>query len=433
MNFRLTYIYKLIIYNDAQSRSVYFCKINIYQISSKQMPNLESKIKKNSGKILLIAGILCIAINLRPALAGVGPLIEDIRKDTGLSNALLGLLTTLPLLAFGVVSTLTPLFTKRFGIGGTLFGAMILLTVGIGIRSINWVPALYMGTLLLGIAIAFGNVLLPSLTKRNFSENSGSITSLYSSVMALGASLAAGISVPLADGMGLGWRNSLGVWAVLSLIAVSIWMPQVSRLKKSAPTRSFTNAMKNLTRSRLAWQVALFMGLQSLTFYVMLAWLPAILQSRGYDASYSGWMLSLCQATGILGSLIIPTLAGKKKDQQGIVVFLVIIEIIGLIGLIFPQLGDVAIWVSLIGFVLGGTFGLALLFIVLRSQNAESATELSGMAQSIGYIVAATGPILFGSIFDLTASWTYPLILLFIIAFLKLYMGLGAAKEGKVQ
>lgn len=396
------------------------------------MPTDQVQPSKPITNTLLIVGVLCIAINLRPALAGVGPLIEDIRKATGLSNSLLGLLTTLPLLAFGVVSTLTPLFTKRFGIGGTLFGAMILLTIGIGIRSIDWVPALYIGTLLLGIAIAFGNVLLPSLTKRNFSENSGFITSLYSSFMALGASLAAGFSVPLADDMELGWRGSLGIWAILALLAVFIWMPQLSRLKKSAPTRSFTDAMKNLTSSRLAWQVALFMGLQSLTFYAILAWLPAILQSRGYDASFSGWMLALCQAMGILGSLVVPILAGKKRDQRGIVVFLIVTEVVGLVGLILPQLGTVAIWVSLIGFVLGGTFGLALLFIVLRSQNAESATELSGMAQSIGYFVAATGPILFGSIFDFTGSWTYALMLLLVIAFLKLMMGLGAARPGNV-
>lgn len=396
------------------------------------MSSDQTQPSKEIKNTVLIVGILCIAINLRPALAGVGPLIEDIRASTGLSNSSLGLLTTLPLLAFGLVSTLTPLFTKRFGIGGTLFGAMILLAIGIGIRSIDWVPALYIGTLLLGVAIAFGNVLLPSLAKRNFSENSGFITSLYSSVMALGASLAAGISVPLAERMGLGYRGALGVWALVALLAVLIWMPQLYRLKKSAPTRNFLSAMKNLTRSRLAWQVALFMGLQSLTFYVILAWLPAILQSRGYDADFSGWMLSLCQATGILGSLVVPTLAGKKKDQRSIVVFLVVTEVVGLLGLVLPQLGGVAIWVSLIGFVLGGTFGLALLFIVLRSQSAESATELSGMAQSIGYFVAATGPILFGSIFDFTGSWTYALMLLFVIAAIKLMMGLGAGKQGKV-
>ncbi|MCG2462330.1 MFS transporter [Flavobacteriaceae bacterium F89] len=396
------------------------------------MPVTDSDGKSKSTKILLIAGILCIAINLRPALASVGPLIEDIRKDTGLSNSLLGLLTTLPLIAFGVVSTLTPLFTRRFGIGGTLLGAMALLTLGISVRSIAWVPALYFGTMLAGIAIAFGNVLLPSLTKRNFESNSGLVTSLYSSFMAIGASLAAGLSVPLAYGLNLGWRHSLWVWAVLAVIAFFVWLPQLKHLKKSKPTGSYLLAMKKLGKSRLAWQVALFMGLQSLTFYVILAWLPAILQSRGYDASFSGWMLSLSQATGILGSLIIPIFAGRKRDQRMIVLVLLVLEFVGLVGLLLPQFGWPALWIGMIGFELGGTFGLALLFIVLRSHNADSATELSGMAQSIGYLVAATGPIVFGSVFDLTGAWAYPLILLFIVSFLKLYTGLLAGKPGKV-
>lgn len=389
--------------------------------------------RRKSADILLIAGILCIAINLRPALASVGPLIEDIREDTGLSNGLLGLLTTLPLVMFGVVSTLTPLFTRRFGIGGTLLGAMALLSLGIGIRSIAWVPALYFGTFLFGIAIAFGNVLLPSLTKRNFESNSGFITSLYSAFMAIGASMAAGVSVPLAHDLDLGWRGSLGVWGILALLAFFVWLPQLRRLKKSRSKQGYIEAMKSLGKSPLAWKVALFMGLQSMTFYVVLAWLPAILLSRGYDVSFSGWMLSLSQATGILGSLAVPILVGKKRDQRGIVLFLAIVEAIGLVGLLLPQLGWIALWVSLIGFVLGGTFGLALLFIVLRSHDVESATELSGMAQSIGYTVAATGPIVFGSIFDLTGSWTYPLLLLFVILGLKLLMGLGAGKTGKLD
>lgn len=396
------------------------------------MSKIQTDYPKKSRQTLLIVGIIFIAINLRPALASVGPLVEDIRRATGLSNALLGLLTTLPLIAFGVVSTLTPLFTRRFGIGGTLLGAMALLAVGIGIRSIDWIPALYLGTLLFGIAIALGNVLLPSLTKRNFEGNSGFVTSLYSSFMALGASLAAGLSVPLADDAGLGWRGSLSVWALLAAAAFFVWMPQVPKLKKSKPKQGFLDAMKKLTRSRLAWQVALFMGLQSMTFYIVLAWLPAIIQGRGHDATFAGWMLSLSQATGILGSIAVPTWAGKKKDQRGIVAVLVALEIIALLGLLFPQWGLIPLWMSLIGFVLGGTFGLALLFLIMRSHDTEGATELSGMAQSIGYVIAATGPVIFGSIYDWTGGWTYPLLFLFLVAALKLLMGLGAGRPGKI-
>tara|TARA_R110000765_G_scaffold175519_1_gene280390 strand:+ start:6005 stop:7195 length:1191 start_codon:yes stop_codon:yes gene_type:complete len=394
----------------------------------------ESQLKnsKKTTNYLLIVGIIFIALNLRPALASVGPLIEEIRESTGLSNTLLGLLTTLPLIAFGVVSTLTPLFTKRFGIGGTLLGAMILLTIGIALRYFQWIPALYLGTFLLGIAIALGNVLLPSLTKRNFSENSGFITSMYSSLMSVGAALAAGLSVPLSDNLNLGWRGSLVVWGLLSCIAIFFWMPQVGKLKKNTNNRSFAVAMKKMVKSKLAWKIALFMGLQSMVFYTILAWLPVILQSRGYDAAFAGWMLSLSQATGIIGSLVIPYLAGKQKNQRGIVVVLVLLELVSLTGLLFPQFGLVALWVSILGIALGGTFGLALLFLVLRSYDTESATELSGMAQSIGYLVAATGPMLFGGIFDLTGNWDYAIMVLFVIAFIKLYMGLGAGKAEKV-
>ncbi|QDT07370.1 putative transporter YycB [Rubripirellula lacrimiformis] len=382
--------------------------------------------QSRAANLLLITGILLVAVNLRPALASVGPLVEDIRQTTGLSNAWLGLLTTLPLIAFGVISTLTPLFTRRFGIGGTLLGAMALLAFGTAMRSIPWLPALYFGTLLLGIAIAFGNVLLPSLTKRNFASRSGFITSLYSAGMALGASLAAGVSIPLANDLNLGWRGTLGVWAIPAMIAFVVWLPQASRLKKSEPGRSFQAAMKHLGRSKLAWQVALFMGLQSLTFYVVLAWLPAILISRGCDASYAGWMLSLSQAMGIVGSLIVPTLAGRTADQRVFVLLMALIESIGLAGLWLDPQGWIVLWVSMIGFILGGSFGLALLFIVLRSKDTQSATELSGMAQSIGYLVAATGPMIFGGLFDFSGTWFYSFVLLFVVGVLKLAMGLGA-------
>ncbi len=163
---------------------------------------------------------------------------------------------------------------------------------------------------------------------------------------------------------------------------------------------------------------------------MILAWLPSVLQSRGYDDHFSGWMLSLSQTVGIFGSLLVPIIAGKMKDQRGIVWFLFLGEIIALLGLILPQIGGVAFWVSLLGFVLGGTFGLSLLFIVLRSSSSQSATELSGMVQSIGYFIAGTGPLIFGLLFDLKGSWTYPFIYLFAIALLKLLAGVGAGKAG---
>lgn len=383
-------------------------------------------------RALLLAGILLIAINLRPALASLGPLVDDIREATGLSNVLLGFLTTLPLMAFGLVSMLAPAFTKKFGVGRVLLAAMALLTAGILIRSMAWLPALYIGTIMLGVAIAFGNVLLPSLTKQNFSSNSGLITALYSSTMAIGASIAAGLSVPLAESHGWGWQGSLRVWAVLSFLAFCIWIPQVLKLKKVDSNRSSIHAMKSMLRQRLAWQVAMFLGLQSFTFYALLAWLPGLLVSRGFDNEAAGWMLSLSQAMGIAGSMIIPFVAGKKPDQRSTVAVLIALELFALLGLLFQGFGAEWLWISIIGFALGGCFGSALLLIVLRSSDTDTATELSGMAQSAGYFIAATGPIMIGSLFDLSGSWSYPIMALILIAFVKLYMGSGAGKQGTV-
>lgn len=389
--------------------------------------------RKRKDQILLVAGIILIGLNLRPALSGLGPLISMIREATGLSNSLLGLLTTLPLIAFGILSTLTPLFTRRYGIEKTLSGAMILLTVGTVLRAIGYVPALFLGTILLGIAIAFGNVLLPALVKRDFDKRSGFMTSLYSGMMGVGAALAAGISVPIAEIVPGSWKTSLGVWGILSLVAFLLWYPQVKYSKPTSQKRSFRKAMSDLGRNALAWNVALFLGLQSLAFYVMLAWLPDILIARGFSNLQGGWYLSLLQVIGVVGSVVIPTIAANRKDQRSLVWLLILLEAVSLIGLWLGGNEMVGLWVSLMGFSLGGSFGLALLFIVLRSSNSETTTELSGMAQSIGYLLAAIGPILIGALYDITGNWDVALFTLFGILILKLYTGLGAGKAQKMS
>ncbi len=379
---------------------------------------------------LLIAGIVLIAVNLRPALSGVGPLVESIRAATGLSNAAVGFLTTLPLLAFGVVSTLTPLVTKRIGVEGALALALGMVGVGTAMRGVPSVALLFGGTALFGMGIALGNVLLPTLVKRDFPDRSGPMTSLYSSVMGLGAALAAGTSVPLATAFG--WRGSLAFWAIPAVIALGVWLPQLKGQLRTRPSRSVGAALQSLGASKLAWQIALFMGLQSLTFYVILAWLPDLLQSRGMSAAEAGWLLALSQAAGIAGSAVVPWLASGKDDLRTLVGGLAAVEAVALGGLLLPGGVFAAFWVSLLGFVLGGTFGLALLFLVLRADGTEAATELSGMAQSVGYLLAATGPAGFGIIHDMTGGWTLPLLLLIGIVAVKTLLGFGAGKPGTV-
>ncbi|MBP8824412.1 MAG: MFS transporter [Flavobacteriales bacterium] len=382
--------------------------------------------------LLLAAALLLIAFNLRPAIAAVGPLAPVIREAMGLSHSLLGLLTTLPLLAFGTVSMLAPVLTRRYGLQGTVTGALVLLVLGVAVRSVPAVSALFTGTFLFGAGIALGNVLLPALVKQGFSKKFGLMTGLYSGMMGVGAALAAGISVPLAGSLPWAWRGALAIWAAPALLALVLWALQPASADRRLAEPSASTGARSLSGSRLAWNVALFMGLQSFAFYVVLAWLPAMLQHRGMAPEAAGWMLSLSQASGIAGSLLVPLWAGKRQDQRGIMRWLVGLEAVAILGLLFPGGGPEPLWVSLIGLVLGGSFGLALYLIVVRAPDTRTATRLSGMAQAIGYLVAATGPLLAGALFDLAGRWQPVFVLLLAVAALKLYTGLGAARPRMV-
>ena len=379
---------------------------------------------------LLIAGIALVALNLRPALASVGPLVADIRGDTGLSNAALGFITTLPLLAFGTLSILAFGVGRRLGVERAVGLAVVLIGAGTLLRGAPSIAALFAGTALLGVGVALGNVLLPTLAKRHFPQRAGFITSLYSSMMGLGATAAAGLSVPIAAR--IGWRGALAVWVLPAIIALAVWLPQL-RTPPAATTADAGRRFATLARSALAWQVALFLGFQSLTFYVLVAWLPDLLQSRGVGEAAAGGLLALSQATGMVGTTIVPIWAGASRDQRGIIWTLALLEGIGLAGLLLSGASLAWLWVSLIGFVLGGTFGLALVLLVLRAHDAETTGRLSGRAQGIGSLIAAAGPPLFGWLQDLTNGWRVPLGFLVVVLLGKLAAGLPAGRAGTVQ
>ncbi|SMO40631.1 CynX/NimT family MFS transporter [Gracilimonas mengyeensis] len=385
------------------------------------------------GRITLIAGIVFIALSLRSPLAAVGPLANAIQQSTALSHGAVGMITTLPLLCFGFLSMLTPLFTRRWGIEGALGMSLGLITIGIAVRSLVPVAALFGGTLLLGVGIALGNVLLPSLVKRDFPHRKGWMTSLYSSLMGLGAAIAAGVSVPIAEDLGLGWRYALGIWAVIAVIGIIFWIPQLKHHTRPDRSVRIRKSLKTLGRSRLAWEISLFMGLQSFLFYVVLAWLPEILISQGMNPNEAGWMLSLSQAFGVLGTIILPVYAEKRPDQRGIVWGVCLMELVSIAGFLIPGTTFVPLWAVLIGFSLGCSFGLALLFMVMRTWDSETTTGLSGMSQSVGYLVAAAGPALFGALHDWFDSWSPPLILLLVVAALQLLFGLGAGQDKTIS
>jgi MFS transporter, CP family, cyanate transporter len=382
---------------------------------------------------LLVSGIVLLAANLRPALTGVAPLIGQIRADTGISNGVAGLLTTLPLLAFASLSPTAPRLARRFGMERALLMSLLVLASGILLRWSGDVTALFLGTVILGAAIAFGNVLLPGLIKREFPEHAGLMTSVYSTSLGISAALAAGVSVPLAQLNGIGWRGALAVWALPALLAGVAWLPQLGRSDRPADlTASSSPAIKDLWRSSLAWQVTLFMGLQSLAYYVTLTWLPEILQGEGMSATVAGWMLGLSQVVAIVTMFLAPLVAERRPSQRGVVAVAVGVSCAGALGLLVAGSTAATLWVVLLGLGQGASFSLALTFFALRSPDPGHAAALSGMAQSVGYLLAAGGPFLFGVLRDATGSWTVPLSLLLAVTACLLIVGLGAARDARV-
>jgi MFS transporter, CP family, cyanate transporter len=383
--------------------------------------------------VLLVLGMVLLATNLRPALTSVAPLIGQIRADTGISNGVAGLLTGLPLLAFAMLSPIAPRLARRFGIERVLLASLLVLAVGILLRSADAVVALFLGTAILGAAIAVGNVLLPSLVKRKFPERTGLMTSTYSTALAVSAAIAAGASFPIAYQIGIGWRGSLVLWALLALVAAVAWFPQIRSADPANGSTGTARGVTGLWSSVLAWQVTLFMGLQSLGYYVVLTWLPEILQEEvGVSAAQAGWMLALAQVVVIPAMFLAPVLADRRPSQYSVVVVAVTLTGAGTLGLLVAASTATVLWIVLLGLGQGACFSLALTFFALRAPDSEHAAALSGMAQSVGYLLAAGGPLFFGLLRDATHAWTVPLTLLVAVTVCLLITGLGAARDAHV-
>jgi len=390
--------------------------------------SMDNQQRKNvrTGGILLVIGILLIASNLRAPFTAVGSLVPVIRDSLGVSNTVIGTITTLPLLAFALVSPISPKIANRFGMEKTILGSMLILLVGIILRSVTGVSTLFIGTALIGIAIAFGNVLLPGLIKLSFPLRVGLLTGLYGVCMNIFAAIASGVSVPLSNIKNLGWQGALVVWGMITILSIVCCLPLV---KRSADLPDYDvdseNKKLNLWKSFTAWQVTLFMGIQSLLFYTMLTWLPEILLGHGYTANEAGWMLSLMQFAIIPMTFIVPIIASKMKNQVILSAMTATSYILGVLGLLHGHPISVVIAVILWGIACGSAFSLSMMFFTLRTKDGYAASELSGMAQSIGYLLAAIGPVLFGGLFDLFHSWTVPLFtMLADLGWIDTYRGL---------
>ncbi|WP_239565329.1 CynX/NimT family MFS transporter [Brevibacillus fulvus] len=384
---------------------------------------------------MIVLGIIIIAANLRAPLTSVGPLVSLIREDVHISNTWAGLITTVPLMAFALFSPLVPKLGRKFGVEVTILVSLIFLTIGIALRSLSGAVMLYSGTAVLGFAIAVCNVLLPSLIKREFPQQIGTMTGVYSISMNLCGAIASGISIPLAIGLGWNWQGALGIWGILSFGSILFWLPQaIGRRKQtsvSGQSQTYSDHV-NVWRSPLAWQVTLFMGIQSTFFYVLIAWLPEILTEQGIGSNQAGWFLSIMQLALLPFTFVVPVIAGRMSSQRWLVAITSLLLLLGTLGLLYGSPNFILLWVIMLGIGGGFAFSLAMMFFGLRTTNAHQAAELSGMAQSVGYLLAAIGPTLFGYLHDTTNSWTVPLLILVGAAVLLFLFGMGAAKNRDV-
>jgi len=364
-----------------------------------------------------LLAILAVTLNMRGAITCVGPLLRDIQAHFGLTGTAAGLLTSLPLFAFGFLSPYAAPVARRLGMEQAIFASMLLLVAGMGLRYIDGAAWLYLGTAFIGCGIAFNNVLLPGLLRRDFPAQITVATALFTMVLVTCGGLGSGIAIPLA-GLG-GWRFSLVSWVVPAVVALAIWMPQLRA--HSAP--AVVEGRVSMWNQSLAWQVSLFMACQSTAFYVMVAWFPSMMHDlQGVSAARSGVILFIYQIC-VLGSVMItPFFIQRLKDQRGLGAGLSSLILLGYVGLFLDPAHALG-WMVVMGLGAGGSLVLAITLFSLRVATATQSVALSGMAQAVGYTMAAVTPIFIGLLHDLTDRWTMALLLMIALAAVQLVAG----------
>ncbi|EKY24500.1 transporter, major facilitator family protein [Brevundimonas diminuta 470-4] len=375
----------------------------------------------------IIAGILLFSANLRGLFTAVGPLLGTLQDAFGMGASEAGLLIALPLVVFCLVSPLAPRLARGLGLERALFLALGVMAVGIIVRAFGPLWALYLGTAVLGAGIAIGNTLLPSLLKRDFPDQLTKLTAVYAITMGIGSAVASAVVVPLSDAVG--WRLSLGAFVILPLASALLWLPQLGRhsdiVRQTTPQAA--ESVK-VWRSPLAWQVTLFFGVNSAVYYAVATWLPSILADAGFTQAMAGTLHGVMQLATALPGLFLAPLVQRTRDQRGIAAALVSLGLVSIVGLCLLP-GWAVLWVSGFGFGVGGAFILALAFLGLRTRSADQTARLSGMTQSVGYVLSASAPVLFGALHDKTGSWAPVLAICALLCGLLIILGLAAGRD----
>ena len=390
--------------------------------------------------LLALLTILLLGACLRAPITSVGPLLDRIGTDTGLGNGLLGLLAAMPLLGFALVSPIVHAPARRFGLERMVAAALVVLMLGIVLRSVPVAGGLWFGTMLVGGGIAVGNVLAPALVKRDQPGRIALVTACFTATMGAFAALASGLSVPLSDATGGGWRLSLGAWAVLVAGVAVGWVVRavVGRPVDAGPGMAADPGSTveargpSVWRSAAAWQVTVFMGVQSTTFYVMANWLPSILIADGFAPARAGWLLFTYHLMGIASALGVTRLMRRRSDLRAVSVLISAFIVIGATGLLAAS-SLALLWVPCVATGSGASLVVALSLFGLRTRHAAQTAQLSGMAQSMGYLIAATGPVLAGAVRDWTGSWAPVLGLVVCFGVGQGVIGLWAARPGYVR
>lgn len=370
-----------------------------------------------------LVALLVVAATLRSPITAVGPLLQTIRAHFGLSATAAGLLSSLPLIMFGTFAPAARI-ARNHGIERIVL-AMLLVTIGgTLLRSEGHVASLFAGTFLLAGGIAVTNILVPILVKQYFPDRIPTITTAYASVMGGFAALGSGLSAPLARLLPGDWRTSLASWSLLAVVAALLWLPTLADARAAAPTDEAPRIPWN---SALAWQVTGFMGFQSTVFYVTVSWYPTMLRESGMPVETTGWLLTWYQAAALVAGLVVPALIRRLTDQRWLAAAAGVVSGIGTLGVLLAPRAALG-WMLVLGIGSGPALIMALSFMGLRAAGPRAAASLSLMAQSLGYLMAALGPLVFGLVHDLSGGWTWPMLLVVGCTFGMVACGLGAGR-----
>lgn len=393
-------------------------------------PDTKPPLTSVSGGVFLGACLLLIAFNLRPLFSSLSVLLPEVGQALNISGTVAGYLTTLPVLCLGIFAPFAPALADRLGVERVLLTVLILIGAGTGLRAMDAVTALFLGSAMAGAGIAMGNVLLPSVVKRDFPDKVALMTGLFTMSLCGGAAAAAALAVPFAE-IGGSWKFGLGVWAVPALAVAALWLPYSMRSQAPSSTRKLPRI--RLLHDGLAWQVACFMGLQSALAYCVLGWLAPILRWRGLDGVTAGFYVSASIMVQVVTCLLVPPLAARLRSQSVFNAGLALLAALALVGVVLAPDAWLPALVLLQGMGQGGLFAIAMTVIILRSPDPRVAARLSGMSQAIGYLLAAFGPMLVGTLFAATAGHAASAWLFAALGLAAMLSGWGAGRPLFVQ